>query len=84
MCRPGRWRWAPAAYLIAQLLGHTRPAQEDALDSRDVLNWPNKTPSDSIAKPTRPLKVATRVRIPLGLLHGLYPRARASLIRVGS
>ncbi len=36
------------------------------------MNWSNGTAQDSVDRLARSLKVATRVRIPLGLLHSSW------------
>jgi hypothetical protein len=49
-----------------------------------VLTRYNATDQNPVDVPARSLKVATRVRIPLGLQSGLFPIGRASVVRVGS
>ena len=61
-----RWR---IAHPVAQLLSHIWYPGADGLDASNVLNWLDTTAQDSVDEATRSLNVATRVRIPLGLLQ---------------
>jgi hypothetical protein len=60
------------AHPIAQLSRHTWCHPRDDLDGSYPLNWENATPAYPADKAARSLKVATRVRIPLGLQRRLH------------
>jgi len=60
------------AHPIAQLSSHIRSDRADGLDEFRSVNWSNGTTQDSVDRLARSLKVATRVRIPLGLRWGCF------------
>jgi hypothetical protein len=72
------------AHPIAQLSSHIRSSWKDGLDIVEPLTWLNARPQDPADPAARSLKVATRVRIPLGLLHVLDPVWATAVVRVGS
>ena len=61
------------AHPIAQLSSCIGTEDKDGLDSYDVLSCFNRTEKVVADVPARSLKVATRVRIPLGLQIDLDP-----------
>ena len=61
------------AHLVAQLLAHKYLNSADRPDTLNVLSRLNESSSYATDQADRSLKVATRVRIPLGLQSGLDP-----------
>ena len=59
----------PVAQPIAQLSLRICRHQPDGVDRHEALSSKNATERDGLDQPARTLKVATRVRIPLGLLR---------------
>lgn len=56
----------------------------DPLDEPPLLSWSKVTERHLVDVPDRSLKVATRVRIPLGLLHAVDPVWATAVVRVGT
>ena len=72
-CSRENGRTTPFAHPIAQLSDRTCSNPVDGVDEDSSLNRVNATAYDAVDRLPRSLKVATRVRIPLGLQSELDP-----------
>src|SRR5579875_373179 len=72
-CRSGPSFGLAVVHHFVHFLQHSSQIGADALENIGPLSWRNATQEDRVDIPAHPLKVETRVRIPLGLLSGLSP-----------